>query len=156
MAEGYARETGRIGVCIATSGPGATNLITGVADAYVTEIPLLVITGQPMLANHGRRALQDSSCTGVNILGMFQQCTRYNALISHPSQVESHLINALMRAQQLPRGPAHLSVPVDVLRAPVSPSSPPHIEISLRRPTLATNAEAVSALASEFLRAMPY
>lgn len=152
MAEGYARETGRIGVCIATSGPGATNLITGVANAYVSEIPLLVITGQPMLAHHGRRALQDSSQTAVNILGMFQQCTRYNALISHPSQVQSHLINALVRAQQLPRGPVHLSVPVDVLRASISPLAL-RIEASLRRPTIATDANAVSMLASELVGA---
>src|SRR5262249_11004666 len=64
MADGYARETGKLGVCLATSGPGATNLITGVACAYENNVPLLALTGQPALPNFGRRALQESSCTG--------------------------------------------------------------------------------------------
>ena len=57
MADGYARETGRLGVCVATSGPGATNLLTGVACAYDNSVPLLAITGQPSLPLFGKRAL---------------------------------------------------------------------------------------------------
>jgi len=87
MADGYARETGKIGVCCATSGPGATNLITGVACAFDNGIPMLVITGQPSLPSFGKRALQESACTGINTLGMFRHCTRYNSLISHPEQI---------------------------------------------------------------------
>jgi acetolactate synthase-1/2/3 large subunit len=120
MADGYARETGKFGVCIATSGPGATNLITGVACAYDNEIPLLVVTGQPPLASFGRRAFQESASTGVNVLGMFQHCTRYNALISHADQIETNLMNALLRARTAPQGPVHLAIPVDILRSPVS------------------------------------
>jgi len=116
MADGYARETGKIGVCIATSGPGATNLMTGVACAYETHVPLLVLTGQPVLPSFGKRALQESGCIGVNTLGMFRHCTRYNSFVSHIDQVENKLLNALMRAQQTPAGPAHLSIPVDILR----------------------------------------
>src|SRR5664279_6528288 len=107
-AEGYARETGKIGVCCATSGPGATNLITGVACAYDNGIPMLVITGQPSLPSFGKRALQESACTGINTLGMFRHCTRYNSLVSHPEQIESKLITALQRAVRAPRGPVHL------------------------------------------------
>src|SRR6478735_10436032 len=66
MADGYTRETGKLGVCCATSGPGATNLITGVACAYDNGIPMLVLTGQPVLSAFGKRALQESACTGVN------------------------------------------------------------------------------------------
>ena len=124
MADGYARENGRIGVCCATSGPGATNLITGVACAYDNSIPMLVITGQPPLPSHGKRALQDSSCTGVNVVGMFEHCTRFNSLVSHVDQLESKLVNAIMRACQEPFGPAHLSIPVDILRAPVASAVP--------------------------------
>src|SRR5574340_1468484 len=88
MADGYARETGKIGVCCATSGPGATNLITGVACAYENEIPMLVITGQPSLHLLGRGALQESSGAGIDTVAMFRICTRYSALISHPDQIE--------------------------------------------------------------------
>lgn len=129
MADGYARETGRIGVCCATSGPGATNLITGVACAFDNAIPMLVITGQPSLPSFGRRALQESACTGVNTLGMFRHCTRYNSLVSHPEQLESKLIAALQRAARAPRGPAHLSIPLDILKAP-SPVAVPTYQIA--------------------------
>ncbi|MEH6462016.1 thiamine pyrophosphate-binding protein [Chitinimonas sp. JJ19] len=118
MAEGYTRETGKVGVCISTSGPGATNLLTGVANAYDNSIPMLAITGQPSLPSFGRGALQESACTGVNTLGMFRHCTRYNSLVSHPEQVESKLVSAIMRTHRAPYGPAHLSFPVDILRAP--------------------------------------
>lgn len=119
MADGYARETGKLGVCIATSGPGATNLITGVACAYDNNVPMLVITGQPPLKNFGKGALQESSCTGINTMAMFRPCTRYNSLVSHAEQLPTKLFNALMHAQRSPRGPSHLSIPVDILREPL-------------------------------------
>src|SRR3954468_8739440 len=92
MADGYARETGKLGVCVGTSGPGATNLITGVACAYSNHVPLLAITGQPALPYFGRGALQESACTGVNAVGMFGHCTRYNSLVSHVDQVETKVV----------------------------------------------------------------
>ncbi|MFT7772545.1 thiamine pyrophosphate-binding protein [Roseateles sp.] len=119
MADGYARETGRLGVCIATSGPGATNLITGVACAYDNNVPMLVITGQPPIKNFGKGALQESSCTGINTVAMFRPCTRYNSLVSHADQLPTKLFNALMQAQRAPSGPSHLSIPVDILRQPL-------------------------------------
>ena len=85
MADGYARQTGKIGVCCATTGPGTTNLITGIASAYENQIPLLVITAQTAIENFGRGALQESSCTGINTVGMLQFCTRYNTLVLHSS-----------------------------------------------------------------------
>lgn len=120
MADGYQRESGRLGVCIATSGPGATNLITGVACAYDNNIPMLVITGQPTLASFGRGALQESSCTGVNVVGMFKHCTRYNSLVSHIDQLETKLVTALLKAHQSSCGPVHLSIPVDILRTVIN------------------------------------
>lgn len=119
MADGYARETGKLGVCIATSGPGATNLITGVACAYDNGVPLLVLTGQPPIKNFGKGALQESSCTGINTMAMFRPCTRYNSLVSHAEQLPTKLFNALMQAQRAPSGPSHLSIPVDILRTPL-------------------------------------
>ncbi|MBI3147796.1 MAG: thiamine pyrophosphate-binding protein [Betaproteobacteria bacterium] len=124
MADGYARETGRLGVACATTGPGITNLITGVACAYANEIPLLVITGQPPLAMHGRGAFQDSSCAGIDAIAMLRPCTRYDTLVTHPDQLESKLKAAIMRAQQSPKGPVHISIPVDMQREPPSKAAP--------------------------------
>jgi acetolactate synthase-1/2/3 large subunit len=124
MADGYARETGKLGVCMATSGPGATNLITGVATAYENSVPMLVLTGQPAIHSFGKGALQEGTCTGINTVGMFRHCTRYNSLVSHADQLEIKLVSALMRAHQNPRGPAHLSIPVDILRTAVRAPSP--------------------------------
>ena len=117
MADGYARETGRLGVCCATTGPGATNLITGVATAYANRIPMLVITPQTALPNFGRRSFQESSSEEVDIVGMFEHCTRYNTLVSHRDQLASKLYTALMTAYHSPRGPVHISIPMDILRA---------------------------------------
>ena len=120
MADGYARQSGKLGVCIATSGPGATNLITGVACASDNRVPMLVITGQPPLHSFGRGALQESSCTGINTVAMMRHCARFSSLVSHPDQLGRKLFNALMAALRTPQGPAHLSIPVDLLRAPVT------------------------------------
>lgn len=123
MADGYYRETGKLGVCIATSGPGATNLITGVACAYDNNIPMLVITGQPAIPSFGKGALQESACSGVNVVGMFRHCTRYNSLVSHQNQLERKLANAVLTAFQS-KGPVHLSIPVDILRENLNSHTP--------------------------------
>jgi len=118
MADGYARETGKLGVCCSTTGPGATNLITGVASAFAENTPLLVITAQTALPKFGKRALQESSCTAVNTVAMFQSCCRFSSLVSHRGQLESKLLSAIMATQGPPPGPAHLSIPMDILCAP--------------------------------------
>lgn len=120
MADGYARETGKMGVCCATTGPGSTNLLTGVTAAYADNIPLLVITAQVSLPKFGRNALQDSSCSAIDTVGMLNHCTKYSTLVSHPNQLETKLISALMTANTVPRGPVHLSIPSDILRSPSS------------------------------------
>ncbi len=120
MADGYARETGRLGVCCATTGPGATNLITGVASAYADRIPMLVITPQTALPDFGKRGLQESTSDAVDIVGMFEHCTQYNSLVSHPEQLEGKLYTALLNAYRRPRGPVHLSIPMDILNAPIT------------------------------------
>jgi acetolactate synthase-1/2/3 large subunit len=146
MADGYARETGKLGVCCATSGPGATNLITGVACAYDNNVPLLVITGQPALPAFGKYPLQESSCTGVNVLGMFRHCTRYNSLVSHPDQFEAKLFAALQRATRSSRGPVHLSVPVDVFRTQVAQRVPSYDLHSLLSPASLVDQGAIDVL----------
>lgn len=146
MADGYARETGKIGVCCATSGPGATNLITGAATAYDNGVPMLVLTGQPPLPAFGKRALQESTCTGINTLGMFRHCTRYNSLVSHPQQFESKLITALMRATRVPRGPVHLTIPLDILKSATSLTAPSYDLCALLQPSAMIDNDAVDSL----------
>jgi len=117
MADGYYSVTGKMGVCFATTGPGATNLVTGVASAHANNVPLLVITAQTALNTFGRGALQESSCTGTDTLSIFESITRYNSLISHPDQFEHKLAAAIITAHRSPPGPVHLSVPVDVMKS---------------------------------------
>jgi len=117
MADGYARVSGRIGVCCSTTGPGATNLITGVASAYAEQVPMLVITSQTRIADFSRGSFQDSSSDGVDIMGMFGHCTRYSSMVTHPLQLEKKLAAALSAALGHPRGPAHLSIPADIFNA---------------------------------------
>lgn len=153
MADGYARETGKIGVCCSTSGPGITNLITGVACAYDNNIPLLVITGQPALPTFGKHPLQESACTGINTLGMLQHCTRYNSLVSHPQQFEHKLVTALQLATRTPMGPAHLSIPVDVFRS-LNPLPYPSYDLgALLKPSALVDDDALETLRQMLIEA---
>lgn len=120
MADGFYRETGKLGVCCATSGPGATNMMTAVSSAYADGIPLLLITAQTSLVTFGKGAMQEGSCTGVNTLAMFQACTRYNTLVSHPAQLEAKLLTAISHAFCATPGPVHLSIPRDILQTPIN------------------------------------
>lgn len=152
MADGYARETGKIGVCCATSGPGATNLITGVACAYENEIPMLVITGQPSLLLMGRGALQESSGAGIDTVAMFRTCTRYSALISHSDQLERQLTNALLSAYKPTPGPVHLSIPADIQRRLIK-DAPSYDLARLLHPISAVDDAAVRALQAQLAEA---
>lgn len=120
MADGYYRETGKIGAVCSTTGPGATNLVTGVASALAEEIPMLVITAQTPLPKFGKRALQESSCTAIDTVSIFRHITVFNTLVSHQEQLESKLVAAIMAAHRSPNGPVHISVPSDILRAPLA------------------------------------
>ena len=119
MVDGHIRETGRFGVCCSTTGPGATNLITGVANAWEENLPMLVITAQTPMAKFGKKALQDSSCSAIDVVGMFKHCTKYSTLVSHTDQLENKLINAFMIANTPPKGPVHLSLPADIVNTPL-------------------------------------
>jgi len=148
MADGYNRESGKLGVCCATSGPGTTNLITGVACAYENEIPMLVISGQPSLNLLGRGALQESSGAGIDTIAMLRTCTRFSALISHPDQLEPQLVSALLNAHHPIPGPVHLSIPVDVLRTQLQ-CGPSYNLAHLLQPQAAVDDAAVRELQAQ-------
>lgn len=153
MADGYARESGKIGVCCATSGPGTTNLITGIASAYDNNIPLLILTGQPALPSFGKNPLQESSCTGINTLSMLKHCTRYNSLVSHPKQIEAKLVAALQHATKIPRGPAHLSFPVDILRSPAPINAFPYNIKNLSKTSFLVDEDEIEELFEAIIQA---
>jgi acetolactate synthase-1/2/3 large subunit len=150
MADGYARETGRIGACCSTTGPGATNLITGLTSAYADHVPLLAITAQTTLQDFGFGAFQESSADVTDVVGMFQYCTRYNTLVSHANQLERKLAASLTKAFQHPKGPVHLSIPVDILRTSWEGDiSFPNLERLLDRPESMLDIEALERLSGE-------
>jgi acetolactate synthase-1/2/3 large subunit len=152
MADGYARETGKLGVCFATTGPGATNMITGVAGSYHNRNPVLAITAQTRLETFGRGAMQESSDTAIDTMGMYQHCTRYNSLVSHPKQLENKLIAAILNTFRQPHGPSHLGVPLDVMRAEVQLDRTVDLNAVLRsRPGI--DEAATQALADALLEA---
>ena len=153
MADGYWRNSGKLGVCCATTGPGATNLITGVASAYENNVPMLVITAQTALSGFGTGAFQESSCTGVSTVELFNHCCRYSTLVSHPAQLERKLSSAIMTAFAEPMGPVHLSIPIDVMSA-ASANALPAVDLPdlLRRPAL-FDSDAVGRLYTELKQA---
>lgn len=153
MADGYARNSGRLGVCCSTTGPGATNLVTGVASALENHIPMLVITAQTALTSFGRGAFQESSCTGVNTVALFESCTKYSTLVSHVQQLENKLSAAIIMAFQEPMGPVHLSVPIDVMRTPADIQAPSfNLPKLLYKPSTLDDV-AVNELYEELIRA---
>jgi acetolactate synthase-1/2/3 large subunit len=149
MADGYARNSGHLGVCCSTTGPGATNMITGVASAFENNIPLLVITPQTSQNKFGRKAMQESGDTGVNVVGMYQFCTLYNSFVSHVEQLENKLISAIMTALRPPYGPVHLSIPADIFKATLPQKGPSYdLKKALKRP-LMQDQEAVAELCDQ-------
>jgi len=119
MADGYARISGKLGVCYATSGPGTTNLMTGVATAYVDNVPLLVITGQVPMSIYGKGTLQDSTKEGVDSVAMFDPITKYSTMMISKYKVPETIREALRIAFSGKKGPVHLSYPKDLMDAEI-------------------------------------
>ena len=109
-ADGYARATGRVGVCSATSGPGATNLVTGIASAQMDSIPIVAITGQVPRAAIGRDAFQETDVTGITL-----PITKHNYLILDAADIAPAIKEAFHIARTGRPGPVLLDIPKDVL-----------------------------------------
>ncbi len=109
-ADGYARVTGKVGVCMATSGPGATNLVTGIASAQMDSIPIVAITGQVPRAAIGKDAFQETDMTGITL-----PVTKHNYLVMSAAEIPQAIKNAFYIASTGRPGPVLIDIPKDVL-----------------------------------------
>src|SRR5271169_4747684 len=108
MAAGYSRATGRVGVCMATSGPGATNLVTTLADCYMDSIPLVVVTGQVPLANIGKGAFQET-----DFFGMTLPIVKHSYLVLNAADIPRIVKEAFYIANSGRPGPVIVDIPKD-------------------------------------------
>lgn len=147
-ADGYARATGRVGVAIATSGPGATNTITGIATAYMDSIPLVVITGQVPTALIGNDAFQE-----VDIIGITRPCTKHNFLVKDVREIATIIKKAFYIARTGRPGPVLVDLPKDVQIATTEFSYPDSIELRSYKPTVEGHPKQVEKAVSMLLSA---
>ncbi len=129
-AEGYAQATGRVGVCMATSGPGATNLVTPIADAYMDSVPLVAITGQVPSAAIGTDAFQEA-----DIVGITMPITKHNFLVQSVEEIPRTMAEAFHLASTGRPGPVLVDLPKDILQAEGSFAWPPVMGLPGYRPT---------------------
>lgn len=122
MAEGYARVTGKVGVCLATSGPGATNLVTGIANAMLDSIPMVAITGQVTSAVIGKDAFQEVDIQGITI-----PITKHNYLVTNVDDLPEVLMEAFHIAGTGRKGPVLVDIPKDVFLATTEADFPSQI-----------------------------
>ncbi len=125
-ADGYARATGRVGVCLATSGPGATNLVTGIANAYMDSIPLVAFTGQVVTGMIGKDAFQEADITGITL-----PITKHNYLIERTEDVARIVKEAFYIARTNRPGPVVVDLPKDVMDRVIDYQDPP-VDINIR------------------------
>ncbi|MEU2258352.1 acetolactate synthase large subunit [Nocardia xishanensis] len=133
-ATGYAQATGRVGVCMATSGPGATNLVTPLADAQADSVPLVAITGQVPRPMMGTDAFQEADITGIT-----QPITKHNVLVTHGADIPRILAEAFHLASSGRPGAVLVDIPKDVLRAQTIFRWPPRPRLSGYRPVTEPN-----------------
>jgi acetolactate synthase-1/2/3 large subunit len=131
MADGYARATGRVGVCLVTSGPGATNTVTGVATAYMDSIPMVIFTGQVPTALIGNDAFQE-----VDIVGITRPCTKHNYLVKNVEDLARVIKEAFYLARSGRPGPVLVDLPKDVTQAKTEFKYPKKVNLPGYKPTV--------------------
>ncbi|MDI6729618.1 MAG: thiamine pyrophosphate-binding protein [Thermodesulfovibrionales bacterium] len=119
MADGYARVSGKIGLCCGTAGPGATNLTTGIASSYADSIPVLALTGQVATSVFGKGAVQEFVGESLSIVNMFKRITKYSDIIINEQRVQEVVSKALRMALTGRTGPVHLNLPIDIMKREV-------------------------------------
>ncbi|MCA2222975.1 acetolactate synthase large subunit [Nonomuraea sp. NEAU-L178] len=128
-AEGYAQATGRVGVCMATSGPGATNLVTPIADAYMDSVPIVAITGQVASAAIGTDAFQEADISGITM-----PITKHNFLVTDALDIPRTIMEAFHIASTGRPGPVLVDISKDALQADTTFSWPPTMQLPGYRP----------------------
>ncbi len=129
-ATGYAQATGKVGVCMATSGPGATNLVTPLADANMDSVPLVAITGQQTRALIGTDAFQEADICGITL-----PITKHNFLVTDPAEIPRTIAEAFHLARTGRPGPVLVDIPKDVLQETTSFAWPPELRLPGYKPT---------------------
>ena len=147
-AEGYAQATGRVGVCMATSGPGATNLVTPIADAYMDSVPIVAITGQVPSAAIGTDAFQEADIRGITM-----PITKHNFLITDPSQIPRAIAEAFHIASTGRPGPVLVDIAKDALQAMTTFDWPTHIDLPGYHPVTRPHAKQVREAARMIVEA---
>ena len=133
-ADGYARASSQVGVALVTSGPGATNTVTGIASAYMDSIPIVVFTGQVPTALIGNDAFQE-----VDIVGITRPCTKHNYLVKDVKDLAHTIHEAFHIARSGRPGPVLVDLPKDVIQASTVPKYPDEIKIKSYNPTYHAN-----------------
>jgi len=128
-AEGYAHATGRVGVCMATSGPGATNLVTPIADAYMDSVPMVAITGQVPSAAIGTDAFQEADISGITL-----PITKHNYLVTDPAEIPRTIAEAFHIAGTGRPGPVLVDIAKDTMQAMTTFSWPDRVDLAGYRP----------------------
>jgi len=148
-ADGYARATGKVGVCLATSGPGATNLVTGIATAYMDSIPMVAITGQVPTSAIGKDSFQEADITGITL-----PITKHNYLVKDVADLPRIVKEAFFIARTGRPGPVVIDLPKDVSMAMVDVNWD-EVHVSLRgyRPTTKGNTKMIRRAIDEMLTA---
>ena len=129
-ADGYSRATGKVGVCLATSGPGATNLTTGIANAYMDSIPMIAITGQVKSSLIGNDAFQEADVTGIT-----RPITKHNYLVKDVKDLARTIREAFYIASSGRPGPVLIDIPSDIQQQETEFIWPEEIEIRSYKPT---------------------
>jgi acetolactate synthase I/II/III large subunit len=130
-AEGYAHATGKVGVCMGTSGPGSTNLVTPIADAYMDSVPLVVITANVSTQLIGTDAFQEADITGITM-----PVTKHNFLVTEPKDIPQVMWEAFHLARTGRPGPVHVDIPKDVLNMTIDFEYPQSVQIPGYMPKL--------------------
>ena len=138
-ANGWARATGEVGVCIATSGPGATNLVTGIADAFADSVPMVIVTGQVPTGLMGTDAFQE-----LDVLGMTMPVVKHGFVVRRAADMADVVHEAFRIARSGRPGPVLVDIPKDVAYAPVDDRVPPSVRLaSVRDPVASPDPEAL-------------
>ncbi len=143
-ADGYARATGKTGVCIATSGPGATNLVTGIATAYMDSVPIVAITGQVPSPMIGNDAFQEANITGITL-----PITKHNYLVQDVADLPRIVKEAFHIASTGRPGPVLIDLPKDITTDEIEFYYPESVELRSYKPTYKGNIQQIKKAADE-------